>query len=88
MGYKLFHLVSFFNSQPCLIPLSELEPRSRGAGAASRYGSGSDQMMRLRLRNTDLHSGKSVKKVGIFLPTIKLSSLGSNKFHFAFSALC
>jgi hypothetical protein len=24
-----------------------------GAGAASRYGSGSDQMMRLRLRNTD-----------------------------------
>jgi hypothetical protein len=24
-----------------------------GAGASSRYGSGSDQMMRLRLRNTD-----------------------------------
>jgi hypothetical protein len=24
-----------------------------GAGAASRYGSGSDQKMRLRLRNTD-----------------------------------
>jgi hypothetical protein len=27
-----------------------------GAGAASRYGSGSDQMMRLRLRNTTLFS--------------------------------
>jgi hypothetical protein len=25
-----------------------------GAGAASRYGSGSDQMMQLRLRNTDI----------------------------------
>jgi hypothetical protein len=29
-----------------------------GAGAASRYGCGSEQMMRLRLRNTDATLGE------------------------------
>jgi hypothetical protein len=33
-----------------------------GAGAASRYGSGSDQKMQLRLRNTDIN-----KKVSTYV---------------------
>jgi hypothetical protein len=33
-----------------------------GAGAASRYGTGSDQKMRLRLRNTGFNIGSTKKK--------------------------
>jgi hypothetical protein len=49
MGYKLLDFVSFkFLSMINTI----VRAGAVGAGAASRYGYGSDQMMRLRLRNT------------------------------------
>jgi hypothetical protein len=45
MGYKLVHFVFVFLLLTMFITIF-------GAGAASRYGS--DQMMRLRLRNTGI----------------------------------
>jgi hypothetical protein len=60
MGHKLLHFVSIFNSQPCLIPLSEepepseLEPelhRVLAPAPTKRCGS-----LRLRLRNIDFYS--------------------------------
>jgi hypothetical protein len=42
---KIIKFVSFFENYPLL-------NNTLIAGAASRYGPGSDQMMRLRLRNT------------------------------------
>jgi hypothetical protein len=43
MGHKLLHFVSIFNSQPCLIPLSEPEPephRVTASAPTKRCGSG------------------------------------------------
>jgi hypothetical protein len=65
MGYKLLHFVSFFNSWPCLIPLSEPEPskpkpelhRVTAPAAAPTKRCGSLRLrLKLRLRITVRYS--------------------------------
>jgi hypothetical protein len=63
MGDKLLHFVSFFNSKPCLFNTivgaeavgAGAVGATAGAGVASRYGSGSDQMMRLHVAPAPQH---------------------------------
>jgi hypothetical protein len=55
MGYKLFHFVYFFNSVPNFDTICRTGAVGAGAGVALRYGSGSDQMMRLLAAQAPQH---------------------------------
>jgi hypothetical protein len=52
MGCKLLYFVSF-KFLTMIYTIVRAGAVGAGVGAASRYGSDSDQMMRLRLRNTE-----------------------------------
>jgi hypothetical protein len=68
MGHKLLHFVSIFNSQPCLIPLSEQElsepepHRITAPAPTKRCGS-----FGLQLRNTDKKAELSGQISGAYM---------------------
>jgi hypothetical protein len=55
MGYKLLHINCYIMCHFKFLTMINAIVGVGAVGAASRYGSGSNQMMRLRLRNTDLN---------------------------------